>query len=146
MRALIIDDEPNIRRTLAVCLAGFGCEVTEATGSASALESLMRGPQDIAFLDLRLGGVSGLDLLPRLLAERPALEVILITAYATADSAESARKLGAKGYLSKPFTPAQVRHQVDQARERLSHLRELNEPRDRLSEFAPETPLEPTDV
>jgi two-component system, NtrC family, response regulator AlgB len=142
-RALIIDDEPNIRRTLAVCLANIGCEVTEATGSESALESLMRGPQDIAFLDLRLGGESGLDLLPRLLAERPGLEVILITAYATADSAVSAMKLGAKDYLSKPFTPAQVRHQVDQARERLSHLRELNELRDRLSELAPEALLEP---
>src|SRR6266849_5817030 len=73
-RVLVVDDEKNIRRTLALCLEGFGCTVTEAGTADAALEALSRAPHDLAFLDLRLGTGSGLDLLPRLLAERPGLE------------------------------------------------------------------------
>ena len=112
-RVLVVDDEKNIRRTLAVCLEGLGCSVTEAGTPAAALEALARAPHDLAFLDLRLGADNGLDLLPRLLAERPGLEVVIITAYATFDTAVEAIRRGARDYLPKPFTPAQVRHVLE---------------------------------
>ncbi|MGZ6124346.1 MAG: response regulator, partial [Myxococcales bacterium] len=72
LRVLVVDDERNIRKTLAVCLEGLGCAVTECGSAAAALDSLTRVPHDLAFVDLRLGRDSGLDLLGSLLAERPA--------------------------------------------------------------------------
>ena len=109
MRVLIVDDERNIRKTLAVCLQGLGCQVTESGTAAAALEAIARAPFDVAFVDLRLGREDGMDLLPRLLAERPGLEVIIVTAYATFDTAVEAIKRGAEDYLTKPFDLQQLR-------------------------------------
>src|SRR5262245_21784190 len=106
---LVVDDERNIRSTIAVCLESLGCRVTAAESGAAALAALERAPFDVAFLDLRLGEESGLDLLPRLVAACPGLAVVMITAYATVDTAVEAIRRGAVDYLPKPFTPAQIR-------------------------------------
>src|SRR5262249_18411918 len=98
-RVLIIDDEKNIRQTLTVCLEGFGCSATAVSTPEAALEALLRESFDVGFLDLRLGEVSGLDLIPRLLAASPNLAIVMITAYATFDSAVEAIKRGAVDYL-----------------------------------------------
>src|SRR5512143_1102741 len=90
MRVLVVDDEPNIRDTLGMCLETIGCRVEKAATGAAALEALRIAPYDVAFCDLRLGGESGLDLVPQMLAERPGLDVVLITAYATVDTAVEA--------------------------------------------------------
>ena len=111
---LVVDDEKNIRATLTMCLEAIGCGVTSASTSEAALAAVERKPFDLAFLDLRLGDQDGMALLPRLLAARPGLAVVVITAYATIDTAVEAIKLGAIDYLPKPFTPAQIRHVVDQ--------------------------------
>jgi len=111
---LIVDDEKNIRATLTMCLEAIGCTVTSASTGLAALAAAERRPFDLAFLDLRLGDEDGLALLPRLLAARPELAVVVVTAYATIDTAVSAIKLGAVDYLPKPFTPVQIRHVVDQ--------------------------------
>jgi two-component system, NtrC family, response regulator AlgB len=137
-RVLIVDDEKNIRRTLALCLEGLGCAVTEAGNAAAALEALARAPHDLAFLDLRLGSENGLDLLPRLLAERPGLDVVIITAYATFDTAVEAIRRGARDYLPKPFTPAQVRHVVEQFDQRRGLERRLVDLQGLLADAAPE--------
>ena len=65
-------------------------------------------PVDVAFVDLRLGVASGLDVIPRLVAEMPSLKIIVITAYASIETAVEAIKRGASEYLPKPFTPAQI--------------------------------------
>jgi NtrC-family two-component system response regulator AlgB len=142
LRALVVDDEKNIRTTLALCLEGLGCKVEQAANGNAALEALRLEPFDLAFCDLRLGQESGLDLLPRLLAERPGLEVVVITAYATVDTAVEAMRRGAKDYLPKPFTPAQIRHLVERALERRSLTRRLCDLEARLEEAAPEAVLE----
>jgi NtrC-family two-component system response regulator AlgB len=111
---LVIDDEKNIRATLTICLEGIGCAVTTASTSEAALSAVERKPFDLAFLDLRLGAQDGMRLLPRLLAARPGLAIVVITAYATIDTAVEAIKLGAVDYLPKPFTPTQIRYVVDQ--------------------------------
>ena len=118
LAVLIVDDEKNIRATLAVCLEGLGCQVSGVSGTEEALAELARQPFDLAFLDLRLGQASGLDLLPRLLAEAPDLAVVVITAYATFDTAVDAMRRGAWDYLAKPFTPVQIRHVVERVGER----------------------------
>jgi NtrC-family two-component system response regulator AlgB len=142
VRVLVVDDERNIRKTLSICLQGLDCTVTEAVNSATALEALERSPFDLAFVDLRLGNEDGLELLPRLLAGRPGLDVIMITAYAAVDSAVEAIRRGAKDYLPKPFTPAQIRHLVEQARARKALSLRVADLEERLADAAPEPSVE----
>jgi NtrC-family two-component system response regulator AlgB len=118
LKALVVDDEKNIRTTLSLCLEQMGCKVTAAPSAESALAALTQQPYDLAFLDLRLADASGLDLVPKLLAEDPNLFVIVVTAYATIDTAVEAIRRGAKDYIPKPFTPAQIEHVVKQVAER----------------------------
>jgi NtrC-family two-component system response regulator AlgB len=118
VRVLLIDDEKNIRTTLTVCLERLGCEVTQAATAQAALNAVEHRAFDLAFVDLRLGMESGLDLLPRLLAENPNLTIVLITAYATVETAVEAMKRGAWDYLPKPFTPSQIEHICAKATER----------------------------
>jgi len=142
MRVLIVDDEHNIRRTLAICLQGIGCETTEAASSAAALNALVRSSHDVAFVDLRIGPESGLDLLPKLLAERPGLDVVMITAYATFDTAVEAIKRGAKDYLPKPFVPAQIKRVIEASRARRELERRLLETEEQLADAVPQPTLE----
>ena len=142
LRVLIIDDEKNIRATLSLCLEQIGCQVTAVTSAESALAALAQQPFDLAFLDLRLGASSGLDVIPKLLAEASNLLVVVITAYATIDSAVEAIKRGATDYLPKPFTPAQIRHVVDQCMHQRELKRQVVELEGRLQEAAPEVELD----
>jgi NtrC-family two-component system response regulator AlgB len=113
LRVLVVDDEKNIRATLVLCLEGVGCEVRAVASSDAALGALQRDAYDMAFVDLRLADDSGLDLIPKLLALRPELAIVVITAYATVETAVLAMRRGAYDYLQKPFTPAQIRHEVE---------------------------------
>ncbi len=142
LRVIVIDDEKNIRATLALCLEQIGCEVTAVAAAQSALEALARQRQELAFLDLRLGESSGLGLIPRLLAEAPDLMVVVMTAYATVDSAVRAIQSGAADYLAKPFTPAQIRHIVDQCLRRRDLTRQISDLEERLREAAPDSDFE----
>src|SRR5687767_1526384 len=99
LRVLVIDDEKNIRTTLSLCLEQIGCRVTAVPSADSALHALSQQPYELAFLDLRLGDSSGLDLIPKLLADSPNLTIVVMTAYATVDSAVEAIKRGAADYL-----------------------------------------------
>ena len=141
LRVLIIDDEKNILTTLTVCLEGMGCAVAAVSSAQAAVSALARQSFDLAFLDLRLREESGLMLLPKLLQERPALAVVIITAYAHFDTAVQAIKLGAIDYLPKPFTPAQIRHVVEQVTERYAMKRRVTELEEKLAESVPETDL-----
>jgi NtrC-family two-component system response regulator AlgB len=105
---LVIDDEPNIRKTLGLYLTGHGHRVQAAGRSAEALRLAGERSHDVAFLDLRLGAESGLDLLPRLAAADPGLKIVVITAYASVETAVEAMRRGAADYLPKPFNPAQI--------------------------------------
>jgi NtrC-family two-component system response regulator AlgB len=142
LRVLVVDDERNIRKTLSICLQALDCTVTEASNSAAALEALERSPFDLAFVDLRLGNEDGLELLPRLLADRPGLDVIMITAYAAVDTAVEAIRRGAKDYLPKPFTPAEIRHLVEQALARRALSLRVADLEERLADAAPEPSVE----
>jgi NtrC-family two-component system response regulator AlgB len=128
MRILIIDDEPNIRRTLRVALEANGHEVEEATTAAEALAAVEARPADVALVDLRLGQDNGLDLVGPLLEQAPRMAIVMITAHASVDTAVEAMRRGAFDYLPKPFTPADVRA----ALERVARDRGL---RDRVAEL-----------
>ena len=115
LNVLIVDDEINIRKTLSVCLEMDGHRVVAVSNFQDALAEASRRSFDVAFVDLRLGTASGLDLIPALLASSPWLKIIVITAYASIDTAVEAIRRGAADYIPKPFTPEQVRLAVDQA-------------------------------
>ena len=141
-RILIIDDEKNIRTTLTVCLEGMGSQVEAVASGGAALEALSRASFDLAFLDLRLGTESGLDLIPRLLTESPNLAIIVITAYATFETAVEAIRRGAKDYVPKPFTPAQIRQVVEQLAEQRELAHRVTDLEAQLRESVPEADFE----
>ena len=109
LNILIADDEINIRKTLAMCLETDGHSVVAVSNFQDAVAEASHRSFDLAFVDLRLGTASGLDLIPALLAAAPWLKIIVITAYASIDTAVTAIQRGASDYVPKPFTPDQIR-------------------------------------
>ncbi len=105
---IIVDDEANIRKMLTICLESRGHRVIAVSNPKDAQVEAIRHVFDLAFIDLRLGTDNGLDLIPPLLAECPWMKIVVITAYASIDTAVEAMRRGATDYLPKPFTPEQV--------------------------------------
>lgn len=123
LNILVADDEINIRKTLSLCLEADGHSVIAVSNYADAVSEAARRCFDVAFVDLRLGVESGLDLIPALLSGSPWLKVIVITAYASIETAVEAIRRGATDYIPKPFTPAQVRLAIEKA----AHIRSLEQ-------------------
>ena len=147
MRILIIDDEIHIRKTTTMTLETLGHECEQAHNSAEALSLMKKGSFDAAFLDLRLGDESGLDVIPKLLAQEPKLNVIVFTAYSSIDTAIEAMRRGAVDYIGKPFTPEQVRQAMgriennQRLENRLVEYESLLPNADAFSSFATEEPV-----
>ena len=142
LETLIVDDEKNIRTTLAACLEALGCKVGSAATADAALAEVGKRSYGLAFVDLRLGSADGLQLIPRLKAQRPHMEIVLITAYATIQTAVEAMRLGASDVLPKPFTPAQVEQLVRRVEEKRALERQVSELRSRLDEVVPSIELQ----
>jgi two-component system, NtrC family, response regulator AlgB len=141
LRVLVVDDEKNIRSTLALALESAGCAVGLAANAESALAHASREVFDLALVDLKLAESSGLDLIPRLVAASPGLDIVVITAYATIDTAVEAMRRGAVDYLPKPFTPAQIRHLVERTAQRRALVRQVRDLEGQLADAVPELEL-----
>src|SRR5512139_4003525 len=100
---LVVDDEPNIRKTLSIALEAEGHQVVAVSNSRDALSEATRRYFDLALIDLRLGTESGMELITTLRATCPWMKSVVITAYASIDSAVEAMRRGAFDYLPKPF-------------------------------------------
>src|ERR1700722_7620585 len=100
LNILIVDDEINIRKTLAMSLESEGHSVVAVSNAQDAIAEAGRRSFDLAFVDLRLGTSLGLDLLPGLLAQSPWMHVVIITAHGSIDSAIETMRRGAIGYLT----------------------------------------------
>lgn len=120
-RILVIDDDPQIVRTLEIMLRHDGHDVLTASSGEQALERLASEAVDIALVDLQLPGISGTDVLRTLRDTHRGIETVIITAYGSIETAVEAMKEGAFDYLTKPFSPDQVRHRLGQI-QRLKHL------------------------
>jgi len=112
-RVLVADDEPSIRFVLRETLEEMGCSVVEAASGDAALEALLAGGFEVAFLDIRMPGPSGLELLERARGRDAA--VVIMTAQNTFENAVEAMKRGALDYLVKPFAMAEVQALVTKA-------------------------------
>jgi NtrC-family two-component system response regulator AlgB len=141
LRILIVDDEKNIRATLAVCVEGLGAEALAVGTGDAALAAIGRQPYDLAFVDLALGTESGLDLLPKLLGEEASLAIVLITAYGTIETAVEAMRRGAWDYLPKPFTPAQIRHLIEKFKTQRHLTARVAELERRLADEVPDVEI-----
>ena len=109
MRILVIDDEKNIRRTMAMALESMEHEVVCAASGAEAFREIRIAAFDAVFLDLKLHQENGLDTLGGILRMAPEAAVVIVTAFASIETAVEAMRLGAFDYLPKPCTPEQVR-------------------------------------
>jgi two-component system sensor histidine kinase/response regulator len=101
---LVIDDERGIREGCRRALAPLGYRVDVSDTGAAGLRMLQEGSYDLVLLDLMMPGMSGMEALDRILAIDPDIVVIIITGYATVESAVKAIKEGAYDFVSKPFT------------------------------------------
>jgi NtrC-family two-component system response regulator AlgB len=139
---LIVDDDPGVRQSIRLCLEADGARALGVGTSTGALEAIERGRFDVVFLDLWLGKESGLSLLPEILRRQPGIGVIVITAFATFETAVEAIKLGAVDYLPKPFTPDQVRHAARRVVTESELKRKIDELQERIDETERETSFE----
>jgi len=146
LNILIVDDETNIRRTLTVFLESEGHGVIAVSNSPDALHEASRRSFDLVFLDLRLGTSDGLDLIPSLLAQMPWLKIVIITAYASVDTAVEAMRRGATDYIPKPFTPAQVRLVVQKVFEVRALEQRVVSLQEDLERFNPEADFSTTSL
>ena len=140
--ALVIDDDPGVRQSLRLCLEADDARVTCVGTSAGARDAVERNRFDVVFLDLWLQSESGLSVLPEVLRRQPDVGVIVVTAFASYESAVEAMKLGAVDYLPKPFTPEQVRSAARRVVTALVLKRQLNELQQRIDETEGEISFE----
>jgi DNA-binding NtrC family response regulator len=131
-RVLLVDDEADalVAYTQALRRERYGIEAT--ADPLDALNRLRAATYDAAVIDLRMPGLNGLDLLRAMRGIDPDLAVIVVTGYASVETAVEAMKEGACDYLSKPFTPDELRLGLRKALERQDLLRENRDLRDRL--------------
>ena len=114
---LIVDDEKNIRLTIAQSLDPLGYQVATADNGEDALLQLQAQEYDLILLDLKMPGMNGLEVLRRAIEIHPEIKVIIISAHGTIEHAVEAMKLGAVDFLQKPFTPKELRDLVFQVLE-----------------------------
>jgi DNA-binding NtrC family response regulator len=125
IRLLIVDDDLELRDTLVSRFQRLGMSVTAAGSGEETLARLGQTRFDIALLDLHLPGINGLELLTRLKEVQPEMEVILLTAHSSIETAVQAMKSGAYDYLTKPFRLPELEVHIQKAYEKVQlHRRE----------------------
>lgn len=132
-RLLIVDDEKIALRNLEHVLSKEGYLVTATQSGASALNLLDNQPFDVVLTDLKMDKVDGMQILRRCKTHHPAIEVIMITGFATLESAVEAMKEGAFHYVAKPFRLDEVRKTVADAVEKIQLKQENRALREQLS-------------
>lgn len=126
LRVLIVDDEPGMRLGAARALSGFTVSLPEFNGEVGfavelagtgeeALACIAASPPDILLLDHKLPGISGLEILSGIQEQKTETLTIMMTAYASLDTAITATKRGAYDFLAKPFTPTELKASVRKA-------------------------------
>ena len=105
---LVVDDERNIRNNLGMVLEAEGYKVDTASNGDDALLRVKDGRYDIAFIDIQMPKMDGLEVLRLLRGLRPKMPVVMLTAYGTVGRAVEAMKLGAVDFLEKPFDPKAI--------------------------------------
>ncbi|MBV6511362.1 MAG: sigma-54-dependent Fis family transcriptional regulator [Ignavibacteriales bacterium] len=123
-RILIVDDEQIVRESLKQWFIEDDYDVETAEDGETALKKFEKGKYDLILADIKMPGISGLELLEKLKAEDPSAIIILITAFASVPTAIKALKAGAYDYITKPVDPDELSHVVKRAVDQKKLLRE----------------------
>jgi DNA-binding response OmpR family regulator len=115
LRVLVVDDEVAVNNNIRKILARKGYAVEQAASKAETLEKLEQGRYALVVLDLKMPGVQGLELLAAVRDRQPAARVIIVTGYASIETAVEGARMGAVGYVPKPFTPDEIRSAAEKA-------------------------------
>jgi two-component system nitrogen regulation response regulator NtrX len=119
-RILVVDDEPEIRRSVRMILEYEGHDVQEASSGPEALALVQRDAPDLVFLDIKMPGMDGLEVLQKMREANEALPIVIISGHATVSTAVEATKLGAFDFIEKPLSSERVlvtiRNVLDQSR------------------------------
>jgi len=113
VRIMVIDDEPSILESFKMILKIKDYDVSTFPDGPTALSQLEKGKFDMAFIDYKLPGMDGLEVLKKIKETDPEVEVVIVTAYATEASHANAITLGALEYLRKPFLMEEIYELVD---------------------------------
>ena len=138
---LVVDDEPIVVGSLGDWFRQDGYRVETAQSAREALHMVAEKNFDIALLDIKMPGVDGLELQERLAREKPDLTIIIMTAYASVESAVKALKAGAYDYITKPFDPDELSLLIQRAGEHRSLRSENLKLKEQLASVAGPTPI-----
>ncbi|MCK5542497.1 MAG: response regulator [Desulfobacterales bacterium] len=131
-RVLVVDDEVRIQNACQRLLAEEGCDVEVAENGAKGLEMIKKQHFDIILLDLMMPGMSGLEVLKDVKSHHPDTVVIIITGYATLEHSIETMKKGAFDFLSKPFSPQELRLVIGKAIEFIRTLQDIATEKSRM--------------
>jgi len=140
-KVLVVDDEENILKTMGICLRSVGFETQLFLNPMEALESLRKQKYDLAFIDLKMAPLDGMEMLQEIKKNSPETTVTIITAHGSIDSAVEAIKKGAYHYLQKPFEYtelqifAQKAWEYHQLNVEVNELRQLVTPSEHSTKF-----------
>ena len=116
-RVLVVDDEPIVCRSCQKILSEEGYEVSAAFTGQEGLKKVRQEHFDVMITDMKIPDISGMDILECIRGEQPGMPVVMITGYASVDTAIQATKLGAFDYIPKPFSPEEISEIVREALE-----------------------------
>jgi len=136
-RILIVDDELVVRDSLQKWFEGEGYEASSVAGGWDALLAIQQKQYDLALLDIKMPGMDGMELQKRLREVDPELIVMIMTGYASVETAVESLKRGAYDYVTKPIDPDELVHLVSNALGHRRYRRELERLRENLQEICP---------
>ena len=114
-RILVVDDDPVIGKSFDRVLSGKGYAVITAADGEEALRKLSAETYDVVFTDIRMPGMSGLEVVERVKASQPWLPVVIVTGYGTGENEARATAAGVAGFLRKPLSPDMIEGTTERA-------------------------------
>ncbi len=120
---LVVDDEGAIRYSISKTLQRVGYQVHTAASGEAALEMMEQQEYDVVLTDIKMPGLTGVELLARIKEQSPDAVVILLTGYASMETAIESLRLGAHDYLVKPSSSQDIRNSVSQGLERARNMK-----------------------
>src|SRR5438874_2233625 len=131
---LVVDDEEGPRQSVRVIFKD-DYDVLMAADGPSAIEQAQKGRIDVAVLDIRMAGMSGIEVLERLKYVDPGIEVVMMTAFETTDTMRQALRLRACDYINKPFDIGTMRAAVANAMQRRTLESEIHNNAEKLNDL-----------
>lgn len=133
MKILIVDDSKNIRITIQHLLENENHEFDIAMNGEEALDKILTNEFDLVFLDIRMPTLDGMEVLREIRKKGNKTPVVILSAYGTVDNAVEAMKLGVVDFMTKPFTPTEIRELLQSFEKREALTEEEEEPEKELS-------------